>query len=104
MNPPRLLVPLVVLCATGLALAQPSPSPTPRPSPSPRISPSPMGTPSPGQMRFYGMDKNKDGKITRDEWRGNDKSFHNKDKNGDGVLSGDEVSPADGAPKERRQR
>jgi Ca2+-binding EF-hand superfamily protein len=46
-----------------------------------------------GQMRFQGMDRNRDGVITRNEWRGNDQSFSNEDWNGDGVLSGDEVRP-----------
>jgi Ca2+-binding EF-hand superfamily protein len=45
------------------------------------------------QMRFQGLDRNKDGRITRNEWRGNDQSFSNEDWNGDGVLSGDEVRP-----------
>ena len=45
------------------------------------------------QMRFQGMDRNRDGRITRNEWRGNDQSFSNEDWNGDGVLSGDEVRP-----------
>src|SRR3989338_8488127 len=45
------------------------------------------------QMRFQGLDRNKDGRITRNEWRGNDQSFSNEDWNGDGVLSGDEVLP-----------
>jgi hypothetical protein len=45
------------------------------------------------QMRFQGMDRNNDGVITRDEWRGNDRSFRNNDWDGDGVLSGDEVRP-----------
>jgi len=45
------------------------------------------------QMRFQGMDRNRDGVITRTEWRGNDRSFANEDWNGDGVLSGDEVRP-----------
>ena len=43
-------------------------------------------------MRFRRMDANNDGKITRDEWRGNARSFQNYDWNSDGVLSGDEVS------------
>jgi Ca2+-binding EF-hand superfamily protein len=43
------------------------------------------------QMRFGGMDTNNDGVITREEWRGNDRSFRNQDWNGDGMLSGDEV-------------
>ena len=42
-------------------------------------------------MRFQGMDTNRDGVITRSEWRGNDHSFRNQDWNGDGILSGDEV-------------
>jgi Ca2+-binding EF-hand superfamily protein len=42
-------------------------------------------------MRFQGMDRNRDGVITRDEWRGSQRSFNNHDWNGDGRLSGDEV-------------
>lgn len=45
------------------------------------------------QMRFAGMDTNRDGIISRDEWRGNDRSFENHDWNGDGRLSGPEVRP-----------
>jgi len=37
------------------------------------------------------MDQNRDGVITRNEWRGSDNSFRAHDWNGDGVLSGDEV-------------
>ncbi|HYG61616.1 MAG TPA: hypothetical protein VEL74_03470 [Thermoanaerobaculia bacterium] len=44
-------------------------------------------------MRFQGMDRNGAGRITRDEWRGNDQSFSRHDWNGDGVLSGEEVRP-----------
>jgi Ca2+-binding EF-hand superfamily protein len=44
-------------------------------------------------MRFAGLDTNHDGRITRDEWRGNDNSFNQHDWNGDGVLSGIEVTP-----------
>src|SRR6202007_2435978 len=39
-------------------------------------------------MRFQGMDRNNDGKITRAEWNGSDRSFQVHDWNGDGVLSG----------------
>jgi Ca2+-binding EF-hand superfamily protein len=42
-------------------------------------------------MRFQGMDTNRDGVITRREWRGSDASFRAHDWNGDGVLSGAEV-------------
>ena len=42
-------------------------------------------------MRFQGMDANRDGVITRAEWRGNDTSFRNQDWNQDGILSGEEV-------------
>lgn len=44
-------------------------------------------------MRFRGLDRNRDGRITRNEWRGNNRSFQRHDWNGDGVLSGDEVRP-----------
>jgi hypothetical protein len=37
------------------------------------------------------MDRNNDGVITRQEWRGSDESFRIHDWNGDGILSGDEV-------------
>ena len=42
-------------------------------------------------MRFQAMDRNGDGRITRAEWRGSDRSFEVHDWNGDGVLSDDEV-------------
>ena len=54
----------------------------------------PSPSPSPSPMRFQRMDANGDGAITRDEWRGNDRSFADHDCNGDGVLSGPEVRPA----------
>lgn len=44
-------------------------------------------------MRFQGLDRNNDGRITRQEWNGSDQSFKVHDWNGDGVLSGDEIRP-----------
>jgi Ca2+-binding EF-hand superfamily protein len=44
-----------------------------------------------GQMRFRTMDRNSDGVITKQEWRGSDQSFGVHDWNKDGILSGDEV-------------
>ena len=41
--------------------------------------------------RFEGMDRNRDGVISRSEWRGSDESFRRHDWNGDGQLSGEEV-------------
>jgi hypothetical protein len=41
--------------------------------------------------RFRGMDRNRDGVISRSEWRGNSRAFENQDWNRDGVLSGREV-------------
>jgi Ca2+-binding EF-hand superfamily protein len=45
------------------------------------------------EIRFQGMDTNGDGTISRQEWRGNDRSFANHDWNNDGQLSGAEVRP-----------
>lgn len=44
-----------------------------------------------GQLRFEGMDRNRDGRISRDEWRGSPRSFDVHDWNNDGELSGDEL-------------
>ena len=52
-----------------------------------------VATGAQAQMRHQGMDRNRDGVITRAEWNGNDRAFRNQDWNGDGVLSGDEVRP-----------
>jgi hypothetical protein len=41
--------------------------------------------------RMRGMDTNRDGRITRAEWRGNEQAFAKRDRNGDGVLAGREV-------------
>jgi len=43
-------------------------------------------------QRFRGMDSNRDGVISRNEWRGSNQSFRTHDWNNDGVLSGDEVN------------
>jgi hypothetical protein len=43
------------------------------------------------RMRFEQLDRNKDGRVTRDEWNGSENAFRNRDWNGDGVLSGNEV-------------
>jgi len=55
-----------------------------------------LPAPAAGQerARFQAMDLNRDGVISRDEWRGNDRSFRQQDRNGDGVLSRDEVREA----------
>ena len=53
------------------------------------------------QMRFKGMDRNGDGRITRAEWRGSAQSFKAHDWNGDGVLSGEEVR--EGAKRQGRK-
>ncbi len=47
-----------------------------------------------GRVRFDDMDLNRDGVITRDEWRGNDRDFRADDLNHDGVLSRTELSNA----------
>ena len=47
------------------------------------------------QRRFRGMDRNNDGVITRNEWRGSRQSFDVHDWNNDGVLTGQEVNEAE---------
>jgi Ca2+-binding EF-hand superfamily protein len=42
-------------------------------------------------MRFRAMDGNRDGVISKAEWRGSDQSFRVHDWNEDGILSGNEV-------------
>jgi hypothetical protein len=46
------------------------------------------------QRRFRGMDRNNDGHITLNEWRGSRQSFDVHDWNNDGVLTGAEVDVA----------
>jgi EF hand len=41
--------------------------------------------------RYRGMDRNRDGVVTRAEWRGSDQSFRQQDRNADGVLTGEEI-------------
>jgi Ca2+-binding EF-hand superfamily protein len=45
----------------------------------------------PRDMLYANWDRNGDGRITRDEWRGSRRGFEAADWNHDGVLSGDEV-------------
>jgi Ca2+-binding EF-hand superfamily protein len=52
-------------------------------------------TPGGDAIRMHGLDTDRDGRITRAEWRGNDTSFSQHDKNGDGVLAGAEITPGE---------
>jgi Ca2+-binding EF-hand superfamily protein len=52
-------------------------------------------------MRFQNLDVDRDGRISRAEWNGSDRSFAVQDWNGDGVLSGDEVRPGAGRTDSR---
>ena len=54
----------------------------------------------PEEMRFRAMDRNADGRVTRQEWRGSAQSFRIHDWNSDGVLSGDEVRPGALRPRD----
>ncbi|MCC7044374.1 MAG: hypothetical protein IT183_10955 [Acidobacteria bacterium] len=66
-----------------------------QPAPDPDIEPGRGRGRGRGQqtmdMRFAGMDTNRDGVVTRAEWRGSLRSFEVHDWNGDNRLSGDEV-------------
>ena len=56
------------------------------------LLPATLAAQQPG--RFRGMDTNRDGVVTREEWRGNAQSFRQHDRNNDGVLTADEVRAA----------
>ncbi len=62
------------------------------------------GDESEGLMRFQGLDKNRDGLITRSEWQGDDRAFANHDWDGNGILSGDEIRPGATKPKTRGKK
>lgn len=62
--------------------------PQPETAPPP---PTPQAQPRDQRMRFAEMDRNGDGIITRQEWRGSQRSFEVHDWNGNGRLEGDEV-------------
>jgi Ca2+-binding EF-hand superfamily protein len=66
---------LCLLTATALALAHLSPS----------------AEAQRGVDRLAGWDRNGDGVVTRDEWRGSEQSFRVHDWNDDGMLSGEEL-------------
>src|SRR5688500_2292111 len=42
--------------------------------------------------RFRGLDRNGDGVVNRNEWRGNYRTFQQHDGNNDGMISGDELT------------
>jgi Ca2+-binding EF-hand superfamily protein len=56
-------------------------------------APAPQPVPT-AQRRFRGMDRNNDGMITRNEWRGSRQSFDVHDWNNDNVLTGAEMDEA----------
>lgn len=53
--------------------------------------------------RFASMDTNKDGRVSRAEWNGSDRSFEVHDWNRDGILSGDELRRDRRAPAQPRK-
>jgi Ca2+-binding EF-hand superfamily protein len=75
---PQICLTAILIGFSGVALAAADTAPLEQPQ---------------AQMRFQAMDTNRDGRISRAEWRGSDQSFRTHDWNGDGVLSGDEVRP-----------
>ena len=60
-------------------------------NPAPAAPPAPTPPPAPPAPRVSSMDADRDGVVTRAEWRGSDQAFRRQDKNNDGVLSGAEV-------------
>ena len=69
------------VAAAGIQVNPPSAPPSP-------AVPPPV-VPAPGWVRD--MDRDRDGVVTRAEWRGSAQAFRNQDTNSDGVLSGAEV-------------
>ena len=61
---------------------------TPAPTAAATSTPPPA---PPVPTRVRAMDADRDGVVTRAEWRGSDDAFRRQDKNNDGVLSGTEV-------------
>jgi len=53
------------------------------------------------QTRFRGQDRNRDGVVSRGEWRGSEWAFRNHDLNGDGVLSNREFRAAERDQRDR---
>jgi Ca2+-binding EF-hand superfamily protein len=56
--------------------------------------------------RYKGLDRDYDGRISRQEWRGNDRSFSLHDRNGDGEIAGAEMEAGrqDGVAGEQHDR
>lgn len=67
-----------VVATSIQVVAAPAPPPAPHPD-------------APPPARIRDMDTDRDGVVTRAEWRGTDDAFRAQDTNGDGVLSGAEV-------------
>lgn len=82
----------------------PPPAPPPAAAPPPAPAPPPAApAPPPGSVRS--MDTDRDGVVTRSEWRGSAQAFQTHDTNGDGVLSGVEVrDEADGVTVKAAER
>lgn len=68
--------------AAASVQVNPAPAPAPPPIPRPTV---------PASGRIRDMDTDRDGVVTRAEWRGTDQAFRSQDTNGDGVLSGAEI-------------
>ncbi|HEX2224838.1 MAG TPA: hypothetical protein VHN15_11590 [Thermoanaerobaculia bacterium] len=84
--PNRPLIPVLVLTVTLPAVASAA-APAP-PSTGTGKAPAAKAT----TIRFSEMDADRDSRITRAEWKGNEVSFAQHDANGDGVLAGPEVA------------
>lgn len=77
--------------ASSVRVTSVRPQPVAPPPAAPPAEPQAGARPQPQNMRFAEMDRNRDGVITRQEWRGSQRSFEVHDWNGDGRLAGDEV-------------
>jgi Ca2+-binding EF-hand superfamily protein len=87
--PNRPLIPVLVLTVTLPAVVSAA-APAPPSAGTAKAPAAPAAKAT--TILFSEMDSDRDNRITRAEWKGNEVSFAQHDTNGDGVLAGPEVA------------
>jgi Ca2+-binding EF-hand superfamily protein len=65
-----------------------------KPAGAPAQTPQTAQPAAPSAQPFANLDADHDGKVSREEWKGNAVNFAMLDTNGDGALTGDEMKPS----------